>query len=83
LNTLISDYIKSDFISLVAEIIRGQGTEAHQDDLLELFIQLTEHPEGSDLIYYPQSTADATPEAISNKVQEWRKANGKPGFREE
>ena len=83
MSKLLSDYTKNEFISLVAEIISDQGTEEHQDNLLELFIQLTEHPEGSDLIYYPQSAADATPEAIAEKVQEWRKTNGKSGFREE
>ncbi|HIH5625246.1 bacteriocin immunity protein [Kluyvera ascorbata] len=81
MSKLLSDYTKSDFISLVAEIIGGQGTEAHQDELLELFIQLTEHPEGSDLIYYPQLAAEATPEAIADKVQAWRKANGKPSYK--
>lgn len=82
MSKLLSDYTKNEFISLVAEIISDHGTEEHQDDLLELFIQLTEHPEGSDLIYYPQSAAEATPEAIADKVQEWRKTNGKSGFRE-
>lgn len=83
MSKLLSDYTKNEFISLVAEIISDQGTEEHQDNLMELFIQLTEHPEGSDLIYYPQSAADATPEAIADKVQEWRKTNGKSGFRED
>lgn len=80
---IFSDYTKKDFISLVAEIISDHGTEEHQNNLLELLNQLTEHPEGPDLIYYPQSAAEATPEAIADKVQAWRKANGKPGFREE
>ncbi|EPA1255677.1 bacteriocin immunity protein [Enterobacter bugandensis] len=35
------------------------------------------------MVYYPQSAAEETLEAISDKVQEWRKANGKLGFHDE
>jgi hypothetical protein len=74
---------RNDFIKLIAEIISAEGGESHQDELLEKFIDLSEHPSGSDLIYYPESGEQATPEAIADEVQKWRKANGKPGFREE
>lgn len=79
----ISELSRNDFIKLIAEIISAEGGESHQDELLEQFIDLSEHPSGSDLIYYPESGEQATPEAIADEVQEWRKANGKPGFREE
>jgi hypothetical protein len=51
------------------------------DMLLEHFEKITEHPEGTDLIYYAASDLDSTPEAITKKVKEWRAANGKPGFK--
>ncbi|WP_211186583.1 bacteriocin immunity protein [Rouxiella aceris] len=77
----ISDYSKRDFIALIAEIISDAGSEAHQDELLERFIELSEHPAGSDLIYYPEPGEQPTPEAIAEKIQQWRQANGKPGFK--
>ncbi|MCF8578583.1 bacteriocin immunity protein [Enterobacter ludwigii] len=79
----ISEFSRNDFIKLIAEIISAEGGERHQDELLEQFIELSEHPSGSDLIYYPEPGEQATPEAIAEKVQQWRKANGKPGFRGE
>lgn len=79
----ISELSRNDFIKLIAEIISAEGGERHQDELLEAFIDLSEHPSGSDLIYYPEPGEQATPEAIAEKVIQWRKANGKPGFREE
>ncbi|HCM9617991.1 TPA: bacteriocin immunity protein [Enterobacter cloacae subsp. cloacae] len=79
----ISELSRNEFIELIAEIISAEGGERHQDELLEQFIELSEHPSGSDLIYYPEPGEQATPEAIADKVQEWRKTNGKPGFRED
>ncbi|WP_420911405.1 bacteriocin immunity protein [Tatumella saanichensis] len=80
MNTL-SDYSRSEFIALIAEIISDAGSEAHQDALLERFIELAEHPAGSDLIYYPEPGNQATPEAIAEKIHQWRQKNGKLGFK--
>jgi hypothetical protein len=46
-----------------------------------LFKKLTEHPDGSDLIYYPKPGQDDSPAGIVKTVKEWRKANGKSGFK--
>ncbi|EIX9501144.1 bacteriocin immunity protein [Klebsiella pneumoniae] len=45
------------------------------------FSQLTEHPDGWDLIYHPQAGADNSPAGVVKTVKEWRAANGKPGFK--
>lgn len=78
----ICEYTKDDFIKLIDEIISDNGTEEHQDELLELFIKLAEHPAGSDLIYYPESEEQSTPAVITDIIQKWRQANGKPGFKD-
>ncbi|WP_411696487.1 bacteriocin immunity protein [Enterobacter pasteurii] len=44
------------------------------------FKRLTEHPDGSDLIFYPEMTVKIV--LKGEEVKEWCKANGKPGFRE-
>ena len=80
MNTL-SDYSRGEFIALIAEIISDEGSEAHQDELLERFIKLAEHPAGSDLIYYSEPGDQTTPEAIAEKIQQWRQKNGKSGFK--
>jgi Colicin immunity protein / pyocin immunity protein. len=54
----------------------------HIDAVLE-FERITEHPSGSDLIYYPEPGVENFPEGIVKTVKEWRAANGKPGFKPE
>lgn len=80
---IFSDYIRGELTSLVAETISAVGGERHQDELLEQFIDLSEYPSGSDLILYLEDEQDDSVEGIVHQVQEWRKANGKPGFRDE
>ncbi|SHO54491.1 bacteriocin immunity protein [Vibrio quintilis] len=82
LKATISEYSESDFCHLLNEIIEAQGSDAYQDELLENFISVTEHPDGSDLIYYPDNPADATPERIVEIVKAWRNSQGLPGFKE-
>jgi len=74
------DYTEAEFIKLVSEICSAKGGEAYQDKLIENFISVGEHPEGSDLIYYSDDE-DATPEKIVAAVKAWRKAHGKSGFK--
>ncbi|MDK6923875.1 bacteriocin immunity protein, partial [Escherichia coli] len=50
--------------------------------LLEHFVKITEHPDGTDLIYYPSDNRDDSPEGIVKEIKEWRAANGKPGFKQ-
>lgn len=78
----ISDYTETEFKKLVEAIINCEGDEKTQDDNLENFISVTEHPSGSDLIYYPEGNNDGSPEAVIKEVKEWRAANGKPGFKQ-
>ncbi|MNH31526.1 Colicin-E7 immunity protein [compost metagenome] len=51
------------------------------DELLDQFRQITEHPDGTDLIYWPESEVQCTPEGITKTVKAWREANGLPGFK--
>ena len=59
LKNALPEYTEDEFLAILKDICTAQGTEAYQDDLLENFIEVTGHPEGSDLIYYP--AADSTP----------------------
>ncbi|MCG7367884.1 bacteriocin immunity protein [Pantoea sp. ACRSH] len=73
------DYTEAEFTQLVSEICSAEGGEAYQDELLENFIAVTEHPEGSDLIYYSDDD-DVTPEKVIATVRAWRKGEGLPDF---
>lgn len=79
---LISDYTEKEFLTFVKSICDGgQGTEDEDVKNILEFKRLTEHPDGSDLIYYPRDDREDSPEGIVKEVKEWRAANGKPGFK--
>ncbi|WEF11367.1 bacteriocin immunity protein [Pectobacterium actinidiae] len=76
----ISDYTEAEFKKIIEEIINCEGDEKAQDNNLEHFVSVTEHPSGSDLIYYPEDN-NGSPEAIIKEIKEWRAKNGKFGFK--
>ncbi|EEQ04693.1 Colicin-E7 immunity protein [Yersinia bercovieri ATCC 43970] len=45
-------------------------------------MRVSEHPSGSDLIFYPEDGADDSPEGILETIKKWRAENGKPSFKE-
>ena len=82
MNKTISDYTETDFLNFVKQICRAEGaTEEDDNKLVAEFERLTEHPDGSDLIFYPDDGRDDSPEGVVKEVKEWRAKNGKPGFK--
>jgi hypothetical protein len=79
----ISDYTESEFIRFMQEIRTANKSASDEvlGELLEQFRQLTGHPDGSDLIYYPEDGADNSNEGITETVKKWRETNGLPGFK--
>jgi hypothetical protein len=80
----LNDMTETEFLNLVQRICRADYTTQHQHGkaILE-FERLSEHPDGSDLMYYPKPSADDSPEGIVETIKKWRAANGKPGFKTE
>ncbi|AWC96099.1 MULTISPECIES: bacteriocin immunity protein [Enterobacterales] len=78
----ISDYTETEFKKFIEAIINCDGDEKTQDNNLEHFINVTEHPDGSDLIYYPENNNDGSADAIIKEIKTWRSKNGKPGFKQ-
>ncbi len=80
----ITEFSESEFTQFVEKIFKENVAETDDvlDELLEQFESLTEHPDGSDLIYYPDDPADATPERIVEIVKQWRTSQGLPCFKD-
>jgi hypothetical protein len=81
--TVISEYTEAEFLLFVKTLCDFSArTEKQTDALVDEFCRLSEHPEGSDVIFYPPDEREDTPEGIVKEVKAWRAANGKPGFKE-
>ncbi|WP_030128063.1 bacteriocin immunity protein [Pseudomonas sp. QTF5] len=80
-----SDYAEEEFIQLMQEIRAANKNVPDEilDPLLKQFCKITGHPDGTDLIYYPEEGADNSNEGITQTVKEWRAAQGLPGFKSE
>lgn len=78
----ISDYTEEEFLNFVRKIFDVDNTTEAEDiqNILE-FKRLTEHPNGSDLIYYPRENREDSPEGVVQEVKEWRQTKGKSGFK--
>jgi len=80
---LFSEFTEDEFTQFVEKICTADfPTERTHDEAIHEFEVISEHPAGSDLIYFSESGKES-PEAIVAEVKIWRIANGKPGFREE
>ncbi|MDD9338933.1 MAG: bacteriocin immunity protein [Providencia heimbachae] len=78
----ISDYTELEFLDFVKKIFNVENTTEEEDvKNILLFKKLTEHPDGADLIYYPNEGREDSPEGVVKEVKEWRAKNGKPGFK--
>ncbi|WNJ94824.1 bacteriocin immunity protein [Vibrio ruber] len=80
----INEFSELEFTQFVEQIFKENVAETDDvlDELLEKFESLTEHPDGSDLFYYPDDPADATPERIVEIVKQWRMSQGLPCFKD-
>ncbi|MDI2593948.1 bacteriocin immunity protein [Pseudomonas sp. 681] len=82
MSQLISEMSEEEFLGFVRKIYQSEYvTEEQQIDAVLEFRRLSEHPSGSDLLYFPDPGKDG-PEAVVAEVKSWRAANGKPGFKQ-
>ncbi|MGD8233192.1 bacteriocin immunity protein [Vibrio sp. TRT 1302] len=80
-NTIV-DYTEVEFLDLLKKITKADApSEKALDELVDHFEVITQHPDGSDLIYYPENPEDGTPENIVRIVKEWRLSQGLPCFK--
>ncbi|WP_413734796.1 bacteriocin immunity protein [Sodalis sp. RH21] len=81
------DYTEEEFRNFLNEFhlkeskLSGVALEIYIDKLIDHFEKITEHPLGSDLIYYPNAEQGNGIDGILSEVKQWRAKNGKPGFK--
>jgi hypothetical protein len=83
LKSSISDYTEEEFVELLQRIIGTDASEEEENELVYHFNLICGHPDGSDLIFYPEEGADISAQGIVKTLKEWRDIQGLPGFRDE
>ncbi|WP_241496065.1 bacteriocin immunity protein [Pseudomonas putida] len=72
----LADYSYSEFRSIVDALIQATGSQDWQDRLLEHFIELVAHPDGSDLTYYTEDKPQDCAEQVMTRIVAWRQSKG-------
>ncbi|WP_110973360.1 bacteriocin immunity protein, partial [Pseudomonas huaxiensis] len=62
----LNDYTEQEFLVLLQSVIDPEDgiTEQAHDKRIDLFMEVSEHPTASDLIYWPEEEGLDTPENI-------------------
>lgn len=69
----LTNYTRAEFRTVVEELLQASGTSAWQDRLLEHFIEIGGHSDGSDHSTTRQTTSRAAPKGIAQIIA-WRKS---------
>lgn len=83
------DYTESEFLEFLRALYeeREEMSAAEYDSFVVRgvlhFEKITQHPDRSDLIFYPKAGCESTPEDVLRVIKEWRASNNKPGFKTE
>lgn len=81
--TNISDYTEAEFLKFVQSVLAANTSpDEILDPLLFEFVRLSEHPAGTDLIYWPEDMKQQTAEGITEIVKKWRSTHGLPSFKQ-
>ena len=84
LKNKFEDYTESEYISLINRLVEGDySSEKEHDAIVDNIVSTSEHPNGTDILYYPEKGVEDSPEGVLKAIKTWRAANGKPGFKPE
>lgn len=82
LKNTFEEYTESEYTSLLQRLFNGEySSEAELDEIVDNIVNTSEHPNGSDILYYPEPGVEDSPGGVLNAIKQWRAANGKPGFK--
>ncbi|CNI41257.1 colicin-E2 immunity protein [Yersinia thracica] len=78
-----TEYTESEFFELIKTLFDGSfRSEEELDSLVFAIVDAAEHPDGTDILFYPSNDSEDSPEGVLNFIKKWRAENGKPSFKE-
>ncbi|MCB5304321.1 bacteriocin immunity protein [Yersinia bercovieri] len=79
----LTEYTENEFLELIKTLFDGGfRSEEARDVVVNAIVDAAEHPDGTDILFYPSNDSEDSPEGILNVIKKWRAENGKPGFKE-
>lgn len=80
----LEDYTESEYKRLILRLFKGDySSEEELEEIVETIVNTSEHPSGSNILYFPEEGVEDSPEGVLSTIKQWRVANGKPGFKPE
>lgn len=85
----LEDYTEAEFLQFLRSLYEERddlSADAFDDFIakgVRHFELVTEHPDRSDVIFYPKEGCVSTPEDVLRVIKAWRIANQKSGFKPE
>lgn len=84
LKNKLEEYTESEYLNLLECLSKGSySSEEELDAIVDNIVSTSEHPNGADILYYPEEGIEDSPAGVINVIKKWRAANGKPGFKAE
>ena len=80
-NAHLIEYSEHEFLKILNEFWSGDMTEAEENEFVQRFNEIIEHPEKSDLIFYPSGNRDDSPKGLIDELKSWYREQGKACFR--
>lgn len=82
LKAAISECTEQEFLEILNKLFDGQcSTEEEYHLLIEHVEQISQHPKGNEILFYPAAGTDDSPEGVLQVIKEWRESNGLPSFK--
>ncbi|CNJ07970.1 bacteriocin immunity protein [Yersinia bercovieri] len=79
----LTEYTENEFLELIKTLFDGGfRSEEARDVVVNAIVDAAEHPDGTDILFYPSNDSEDSPEGILNVIKKWRAENGRPGFKE-
>ncbi|MHC8375577.1 bacteriocin immunity protein [Pseudomonas sp. MDT1-16] len=77
-------YTESEYLNVMNRLFQGRfSSEKEHDAFVDNIVSTSEHPNGTDILYYPEEGVEDGPAGALKAIKQWRAANGKPGFKPE
>ena len=76
------EYTESEYLNIINRLFQGGfSSEKKHDAFVDNIVITSEHPNGTDILYYPEQGVEDSPTGVLEAIKQWRAANEKPGFK--